>query len=291
MAKNSMLMLETNDATISTATITIRALNVGKKQMTQSVFRQLPEAVLVDEEKITLTGIPWGWINYRWGDIGEDYTNFVFQVGTRLFRCAFRIRDCKTERGGPSTRAVCLLAEHADSLREERAYLQVLAGSTRDDFRWWHDRVTVIVPDDVFGSGSFDPDQKMKNVLVEAATPDRLREDRARTATRIASRKYEDVYSQQGYLIQSAEHMRIGDQDELDRLNRMIAESPVRLAAAMDEFRAMVREKFEGSGNLPTIGEVDRRIEGAEARIRDYRRRWDDLMEQLRGVEQLFIAV
>lgn len=87
--ENKAVALLTDDVTISTATITIKALQVGKKQMTQSVFRQLPTADLVNDSDIDLNGVPWGWVNYLNDRGGRSY---VFQDGTRLFRDTVVIR-------------------------------------------------------------------------------------------------------------------------------------------------------------------------------------------------------
>ena len=91
-----LLPLEAAAAAIQTTTITIRTLQVGKKQMTQSAFRQLPEADLVDQDEVVLNGVPWGWVNYRWGDVDARMTNFIFQKGARIYRCAFHVRDSAT---------------------------------------------------------------------------------------------------------------------------------------------------------------------------------------------------
>lgn len=97
---NVLLPLSAESASINTATITIRTVQVGKKQMTQSVFRQLPKAPMVDEVKVELLGVPWGWVNYRWGDIDDQETNFIHQIGGRLYRCAFLVRDSITFNRG-----------------------------------------------------------------------------------------------------------------------------------------------------------------------------------------------
>lgn len=84
---NGLLALSANEATITTATVNIRTLRVGTKQLTQSVFRQLPKRVLIDYEAIKLLGTVWGWVNYTPADRESDFRQFVAQFGDELCRC------------------------------------------------------------------------------------------------------------------------------------------------------------------------------------------------------------
>lgn len=80
--------LTTQNATITTATIEIQALTIGRKQVTQSVFRQLPEEPLIAEDG-TLNGTPWGTVNYhpdKCGDNERKHWHVVWQRGTELRR-------------------------------------------------------------------------------------------------------------------------------------------------------------------------------------------------------------
>lgn len=96
MSKNSgVVALNSNEATITMATITIKALKVNNRQLTQAVFRQLPERSLIEESKPELIGLPWGWVNYRSADMGEG-RQFVAQFGTTLARCPVRLRRSST---------------------------------------------------------------------------------------------------------------------------------------------------------------------------------------------------
>lgn len=63
--------LSINEVAINTFTVEIKALLVGKKQMTLSVFRQLPrkEIICINKQSrnLDLLGSPWGTVNYFWG--------------------------------------------------------------------------------------------------------------------------------------------------------------------------------------------------------------------------------
>ena len=81
------------EATVQTMQVEIKALKVGKKQVTMGLFRQLPLAPLIDPETVQLHGIPWGHVLYWWDGAGiarqggaEDYLHMVWQDGDTLRR-------------------------------------------------------------------------------------------------------------------------------------------------------------------------------------------------------------
>ncbi|MFF4836585.1 hypothetical protein [Streptomyces sp. NPDC001315] len=79
--------LTTQNATITTATIQIQTLTIGKKQVTLAVFRQLPEEPLISDDG-TLNGEPWGRVNYHPAKC-EGHANhwhIVWQQGSELLR-------------------------------------------------------------------------------------------------------------------------------------------------------------------------------------------------------------
>ncbi|MEU2800232.1 hypothetical protein [Streptomyces sp. NPDC007117] len=57
--------LTTQNATITTATIQVQALTIGKKQVTLAVFRQLEDANIINPLDAGLAGEPWGRVNYH----------------------------------------------------------------------------------------------------------------------------------------------------------------------------------------------------------------------------------
>lgn len=93
-----MKTIQTREATVKTATVEIKTLSVSGRQVTLSVFRQIPEGMLVDPATLNLRGIPWGKVNYRWGDCaqkGEEHLHIVWQEGLELRRSCIEpnIRD------------------------------------------------------------------------------------------------------------------------------------------------------------------------------------------------------
>lgn len=75
-------VVEAKQASLSTMSVTIQALHVSGKQMTLSVFRQLPELDLYDPQHAD--GVMWGHVRYRIGGVDEWV---VLQVRGSLARC------------------------------------------------------------------------------------------------------------------------------------------------------------------------------------------------------------
>jgi hypothetical protein len=62
---------EVSDLKINTLSVELKMVNVNKKQMTLSVFRQIPEKSFLKDD-LTYRGIPWGWVNYFWNPPERD---------------------------------------------------------------------------------------------------------------------------------------------------------------------------------------------------------------------------
>lgn len=82
-----MPVLTRRHATIHTAAIDVKIMRLDKKQVTLSVFRQLPcENIFLSDG--TLRGTPWGLVRYNWKDSGCDSGVWVvWQKDEVLFRC------------------------------------------------------------------------------------------------------------------------------------------------------------------------------------------------------------
>ncbi len=85
-------------ASLKTATITIQAMTVDKRQVTQSVFRQLLEEPVVDAAGI-FKGVPWGTVNYcpRKPCVIGKHLHVVWQKGSELRRASARPPEAKFE--------------------------------------------------------------------------------------------------------------------------------------------------------------------------------------------------
>jgi hypothetical protein len=86
-------ILTTQEATVQTVHVEIQALKVGKKQVTQALFRQLPYEDLLDTDTVQLRGVPWGHVRYWWEGDGSIFEqgprlHIVWQRGNELRRAA-----------------------------------------------------------------------------------------------------------------------------------------------------------------------------------------------------------
>jgi len=87
---------------LQTATVSLKMVQVGKKQMTLSVFRQLTSEWPFNED-LSFRGMPWGFVNYFWPTVFErewrgggylidqvyksgNYVHLLWQDGVQLKR-------------------------------------------------------------------------------------------------------------------------------------------------------------------------------------------------------------
>lgn len=107
--------LTVHNATITTATIEIRTLTIGTRQVTQNIFRQLPEHPVINHAG-NVDGTPWGTVNYH-PDRCEDtkeHIHVVWQCGDELRRSHVRcpLNAYLEHRLAPQY-AIALIAEGA----------------------------------------------------------------------------------------------------------------------------------------------------------------------------------
>lgn len=76
-------------AEVVTATVEIAMVRIGRKQMTLSVFRQLPLAPVIDPNTAELRGTPWGIVNYYPEERDPQYARYIpvlWAANGRLYR-------------------------------------------------------------------------------------------------------------------------------------------------------------------------------------------------------------
>lgn len=80
--------LDAAQATITTCNVSVHVIRIGKRQLTQSVFRQLPTRRLINEDIPVLCdgAVIWGWVNYLC-EGGHKPRQFIVQYGDKLYRC------------------------------------------------------------------------------------------------------------------------------------------------------------------------------------------------------------
>jgi hypothetical protein len=77
-------VITTREAKISTCAVEIKSLTVSGKQMTLSVCRQIQNEYIIDRDTGQLRGVPWGRINYFWGDCKPNHLHVIWQKGDEL---------------------------------------------------------------------------------------------------------------------------------------------------------------------------------------------------------------
>jgi hypothetical protein len=257
-----VIALETEDVSIATATISIKAIQVNKKQLTQSVFRQLEECSLVDETNVRLLGVPWGYVNYFWGDQDSRATHFISQFGGVLRRSRFRLRRSEDFCGREPSRyapprpvAYSNLAARYCALASAHVSACIVEG--------WMPAPPAdggLIPKSCY---------EAEHCIEELEF-------------------YEDCFppiEHLGHL--DARCLRydwLSDEEHQRNCEREIAAKE----RAHGELKAFI---VKTCGALLPAEEILPRIEDQKNRMIDYCRRWDELMDQLRTVEQLFIAV
>lgn len=82
-----MPAINVENAVIKTASVEIKTLTISGRQVTLSVFRQIQEEDIFDQN-MSLKGIPWGTVNYFWKeDDTERKIHLLWQLGKQLRRC------------------------------------------------------------------------------------------------------------------------------------------------------------------------------------------------------------
>jgi hypothetical protein len=85
--------IDVHEATVTTATIRIRILEINGRQITLANFRQLDGPDLLHPTTGELLGTPWGRVNYWWQGCGPrdgQHLHIIWDNGDELYRaCAF----------------------------------------------------------------------------------------------------------------------------------------------------------------------------------------------------------
>ncbi len=79
-------IIATREATVKTLSVEIKSLTVSGKQMTMGLFRQLADGNILDPVSLQLRGVPWGQVNYFWGDCKPNHLHVIWQEGDGLRR-------------------------------------------------------------------------------------------------------------------------------------------------------------------------------------------------------------
>lgn len=136
--------------------------------MTLSVFRQIQEESIIDNETISLKGIPWGTVNYFWKTENEKQKiHLLWQDGSELRRCmiwktptfegycCFHIEKCIVDAEQKVNEAKNSISEYKNEIKQctkeigwekdhvaryEESLRKILSGETDSSSNWVYDR-------------------------------------------------------------------------------------------------------------------------------------------------------
>jgi hypothetical protein len=145
--------ISVQEATLRTLRVEIQSLVVSGKQVTQSVFRQLYDAPVLDWATGKARGPLWGRVNYRW--TGHDHEHLIWQLGDELrrdcvdseYQTRFEHREFRAEgeilkNRNASTVAGLLRVLHDPPAKTtyqppEGGYLVEWSPSNESEWVWW----------------------------------------------------------------------------------------------------------------------------------------------------------
>jgi hypothetical protein len=264
------IALEAAQASITTATVTIKTLRVNSRQLTQSTFRQLPMQQLVDEAIPSLLGTVWGWVNYKPPGDAENTTQFVVQFGERLCRCPFHLRSL------PSGRWTEALSNMQGSYYEQ-AMVAILTHAVRDPSCLEHYRSDGRVAFTVRARGPFQATSLAEgHARVFGMTQDLWYHIVLASRSRPEDSVVSDTYSQP-----QREHVERQNRERQERWVQNRETAAVKIREMLEDWNVNLSASTEWWQS-----ELDREANKAA----DYVARWNALMETLRAAEQLYIA-
>ena len=259
--------LETSEASITTASVTIRTLRVNSRQLTLATFRQLPCRDLVDERTATLQAKVWGWVNYS--PPGEDpkATQFVAQFENRIYRSPMVVRQLPDDMW---TRHLTDLNDRyaAEAWNGVRALAINEPGGLND--RW----TTRRIDHDEYQELFFAIKDRFPFKEVAFRNPRRFDEP-----TEKDFRLMETIakpYARKAY-------------QEIDGKEVSVEIPPEEVKARA--MASLSKRLLDEGAMLCTSGEqLNARLDQMAAEAADYVNRWNTLMQELKSFEQLYIA-
>lgn len=144
---NSSELTTTDNATVSVVQVSLKAIVIGKKQMTLSVFRQLQNEAVWDDVLLRSKGVVWGLVNYFWGSCGcPDYLRVDGKSLLRLNPSNFGGCYHIVWQKGAELRRSCLIAALGEAqsgyhlktaVNSERYTEHLSADTSSKDARAW----------------------------------------------------------------------------------------------------------------------------------------------------------
>lgn len=252
-------------------TVTVQVLTIGKKQVTQTLYRQLVEENVIDDATGKLKGDVWGWVNMHVGECDEkkNHLHVIWEREGQLRRA------CSYEQWKES---VAYQNGRQDFARLAHAYIGYIAleGNTFPNWQWQKQltltvnnrRITLAVEDHIDDLW---------------ATPKRLeyyREELAR------------VQSQGGLPLTSSRSERkrtLRDiQEDIDRTQSLVDLLPPLIEG---DIRGHINQLASPLGGPATKESVYARMKEMADELGTFEQAWQASYQTIKDAGQLFIAV
>lgn len=88
-------LISAQDVSVATATVSVKTLVIGNRQMTKNIFNQIVTKPMYDAVRDdhwnaywVIRGIPWGWINIHRTDCRGKHLHVIWQSGNELYKMA-----------------------------------------------------------------------------------------------------------------------------------------------------------------------------------------------------------
>lgn len=72
-----MNSVQFTEPTVKHTTVSVQNVFIGKRQLTQRVFKQIQHERLIDKEG-NLRGEPWGYVNYFWENVADETKHILW---------------------------------------------------------------------------------------------------------------------------------------------------------------------------------------------------------------------
>lgn len=147
--KNTQQIITTSDVSINTASIEVKVMKIGNRQVTLAVFRQLPDEQIINPKTGMIEGIAWGKVNYHPDECEEasEHLHVVWQKGNELRRATV-YRDWSKQ---------CALLNPVYTYAKAYVYACLLDGEPGPLCEWDHRQmcVTMSVDAEAYGIGQY----------------------------------------------------------------------------------------------------------------------------------------
>lgn len=91
MSEKNRAKVKDKEASITTTGINIKCLRVDGRNLTMSVFRQIPKKWFINEDGF---GNIWGWVNYFWKNEQGKY-HVIWEMDNKLYRYPISRRNLR----------------------------------------------------------------------------------------------------------------------------------------------------------------------------------------------------